>query len=162
MGGRYPGRMSGSAPFDVRRLGPGETGLFRELLVLFGRAFEDMRTYTDAQPDDAYLEARLADPGFFLLAAMEGGRPIGALAAYELRKFEQARSEIYIYDLAVEADRRRRGVATALIEALKGIGVQRGAYAIFVQADPPDAPAVALYDKLGTREEVLHFDIAVE
>jgi len=32
---------------------------------------------------------------------------------------------------------------------------------VFVQADPPDAPAVALYDKLGTREEVLHFDISV-
>jgi len=27
--------------------------------------------------------------------------------------------------------------------------------------DPPDEPAVALYDKLGTREEVLHFDISV-
>ncbi len=30
---------------------------------------------------------------------------------------------------------------------------------IYVQADPPDLPAVALYDKLGVREEVLHFDI---
>jgi aminoglycoside 3-N-acetyltransferase I len=29
------------------------------------------------------------------------------------------------------------------------------------QADPPDAPAVALYDKLGTREVVLHFDVSV-
>jgi aminoglycoside 3-N-acetyltransferase I len=32
---------------------------------------------------------------------------------------------------------------------------------IFVQADPVDAPAVALYTKLGVREDVLHFDIAV-
>jgi aminoglycoside 3-N-acetyltransferase I len=31
---------------------------------------------------------------------------------------------------------------------------------IFVQADPGDAPAVALYSKLGAREDVLHFDIA--
>jgi aminoglycoside 3-N-acetyltransferase I len=37
----------------------------------------------------------------------------------------------------------------------------RGAYVISVQADPPDAPAVALYTKLGTREDALHFDIAV-
>lgn len=29
---------------------------------------------------------------------------IGALAAYELMKFEQERSEFYIYDLAVQAD----------------------------------------------------------
>ena len=52
------------------------------------------------------------------------------------------------------------GVATALIEAMKPIARDKGAWVIFVQADPPDAPAVALYDKLGTREEVLHFDIS--
>ena len=33
---------------------------------------------------------------------------------------------------------------------------------MFVQADLDDAPAIALYMKLGTREEVLHFDIAIE
>ena len=83
------------------------------------------------------------------------------LAAYELKKFEQERSEIYIYDLAVAAGHRRRGVATALIRELQRIGTERGAYVIFVQADPPDAPAVALYSKLGVREDVLHFDIPV-
>ena len=36
----------------------------------------------------------------------------------------------------------------------------RGAYVIFVQADIIDEPAIALYSKLGAREEVLHFDIA--
>jgi aminoglycoside 3-N-acetyltransferase I len=30
-----------------------------------------------------------------------------------------------------------------------------------VQADIGDVPAIALYTKLGTREDVLHFDIAV-
>jgi aminoglycoside 3-N-acetyltransferase I len=79
-----------------------------------------------------------------------------------LEKFEQARSEIYIYDLAVALPYRRQGIATALIEALKEIARQRGTYVIFVQADPPDDAAVALYTKLGTREEVLHFDIEVQ
>ena len=32
---------------------------------------------------------------------------------------------------------------------------------IFVQADHGDEPAIALYTKLGIREDVLHFDIAV-
>jgi aminoglycoside 3-N-acetyltransferase I len=32
---------------------------------------------------------------------------------------------------------------------------------VCVQADPGDAAAVALYAKLGVREEVLHFDIAL-
>jgi aminoglycoside 3-N-acetyltransferase I len=63
--------------------------------------------------------------------------------------------------LAVAASHRRRGVATALIGELKTIAAARGAYVIFVQADRGDDPAIALYTKLGAREDVLHFDIAV-
>jgi aminoglycoside 3-N-acetyltransferase I len=33
---------------------------------------------------------------------------------------------------------------------------------MFVQADLGDDPAIALYTKLGSREDVLHFDIAIE
>jgi aminoglycoside 3-N-acetyltransferase I len=78
-----------------------------------------------------------------------------------LKKFEQQRSEIYIYDLAVAETHRRRGIATALVEKLQTIAATRGAYVIYVQADIIDEPAIALYTKLGVREDVLHFDIAV-
>ena len=92
---------------------------------------------------------------------MEGDAVIGGIAAYELRKFEQQRSEIYIYDLAVAETHRRQGIATALVNELKKIAAARGAYVMFVQADVDDAPAIALYTKLGIREDVLHFDITV-
>lgn len=49
----------------------------------------------------------------------------------------------------------------ALIDELKKIAAARAAYVIFVQADIGDEPAIALYTKLGVREDVLHFDIAV-
>jgi aminoglycoside 3-N-acetyltransferase I len=94
------------------------------------------------------------------LVAQQDDEVVGGIAAYELRKFERERGEIYIYDLAVAAAHRRRGIATALIDELRKIAVSRGAWMIFVQADPGDAPAVALYTKLGTREDVMHFDIA--
>jgi aminoglycoside 3-N-acetyltransferase I len=85
---------------------------------------------------------------------------IGGIAAYVLPKFEQARSELYIYDLAVDQQHRRQGVATAMIGELKKLAAARGIYVIFVQADHGDEPAIALYTKLGLREDVLHFDIA--
>jgi aminoglycoside 3-N-acetyltransferase I len=87
---------------------------------------------------------------------------VGGLAAYELHKFEQERSEIYIYDLAVSAEHRRQGIATSLINTLKNIAVERGVYVIFVQADYGDDPAIELYTKVGVREDVLHFDILVK
>ena len=76
-------------------------------------------------------------------------------------KIEQARSELYIYDLAVDEAHRRPGVATALIRALQAHARQCGAWVVYVQAEYEDPPAIALYQKLGTREEVLHFDLPV-
>ncbi|MDP3252306.1 MAG: AAC(3)-I family aminoglycoside N-acetyltransferase [Hydrogenophaga sp.] len=136
-----------------------DLSILREMLAMFGEAFEDVPTYTRAQPDDAYLRDLLSGASFVAVAALDGEKVVGGLAAYVLRKFEQARSEIYIYDLAVDAAHRRQGIATALIEELKRVARERGAYVIFVQADHVDAPAIALYTKLGVREDVLHFDI---
>ncbi|WP_274426862.1 AAC(3)-I family aminoglycoside N-acetyltransferase [Chelativorans sp. YIM 93263] len=154
--------MSQEGSFAVHELTDDDMDLFRKLLAVFGQAFEEPETYTSAQPGTAYLRKLLGGDQFIGLAAIEDDAVIGGLAAYELQKFEQERSEIYIYDLAVLAQHRRKGVATALINALRSIGAARGAYVIFVQADPPDAPAVALYTKLGVREDVLHFDIPVD
>ena len=143
----------------IHHLGADDVALLDATRALFGRAFEDEQTY-GAAPPPAYTRALLARESFIALAAVQAGKVIGGLVAYELPKFEQARSEIYIYDLAVAEAHRRRGVATALIRRLQAIAAARGAWVIFVQADRGDDPAIALYSKLGTREDVLHFDIA--
>jgi ribosomal protein S18 acetylase RimI-like enzyme len=147
--------------FEIMRLGPEDSGRMTGVLDLFQAAFEDEEHYGRARPDDAYLRRLLGSETFLMLAATADDTVVGALAAYELQKFEQARSELYIYDLAVAANWRRRGVATALIRALQRIARERGAYVIYVQADYGDDPAVALYTKLGVREDVMHFDIEV-
>ncbi len=133
----------------------------KELLQVFGEAFEDLPTYQGAVPSDAYLESLLGQSHFVALVALDEDRVIGGLAAYVLDKFEQERKEVYIYDLAVASRYRRQGIATGLINNLKRIARERGAYVIFVQADPGDIPAIRLYESLGTKEDVHHFDIAV-
>lgn len=149
------------APFSIHQLGAEDAGAARDLLLVFSDAFNEPDTYQGAQPSTAYLEELLCSDCFIALAALRDGAVIGGLAAYELRKFEQARTEIYIYDLAVAEDHRRQGIATALIEKFKTIASGRGAHVIFVQADLEDGPAIQLYSKLGKREDVLHFDIDV-
>lgn len=144
---------------DIKLLTAQDLACMRAMLDMFGAAFDDVDTYTSRQPDDAYLSALLASRDFIAIAALSGERVTGGLAAYVLRKFEQARAEVYIYDLAVDAAFRRQGVATALIRAVQREARARGAYVVFVQADYEDDAAVALYTKLGVREDVLHFDI---
>lgn len=152
--------MSEDRTTTVRQLTRDDATALRALLDVFADAFEDAETYAARQPSEAYLTDLLDTGHFIALAAERDGVTVGGLAAYELRKFEQERSEIYIYDLGVLAGHRRLGVATALIEHLKRLAAERGAWVIYVQADYADPPAIALYTKLGIREDVLHFDIA--
>ena len=146
----------------LHRLAPAEVPLLRKLNALFGDAFAEPETYTAEPPSDAYLEGLLAKEHVIALVALAGEEVLGGLVAYELDKFERARREFYIYDLAVAAEHRRRRIATALIEHLREIAARRGAWVIYVQADYGDDPAIALYGKLGVHEDVLHFDIGVE
>ena len=143
----------------TRRLVSGDSALLESMNELFADAFADAETYAGAKPGEAYLEGLLNKEHFIAIAAMTDGNVVGGLVAYELDKAERKRREIYLYDLAVRAEHRRKGVATALIANLQSVALNRGAWVIFVQADYGDDPAIKLYEKLGAREEVLHFDI---
>ena len=147
---------------SVQRLGSGQIAAMRDALQVFADAFDEEENFFSTPPSDVYLKRLISDPRFVLLLARMDGEAVGALSAYELVKYERERSEFYIYDLAVAEPFRRRGVATALIEALKPIARAAGGWVIFVQADRIDDPAVALYRRLGIEEEPLHFDIPLD
>src|SRR5262245_2730664 len=106
----------------------------------FGEAFDEVETYARSTPSADYLRRLLGSDSFIAIAALKGDEVVGGIAAYELHKFEQERSEIYLYDLAVASAHRRQGIATALIRELEKIAEARGAGVIFVQADVGDAP----------------------
>lgn len=147
--------------YSVRTLASGDIDALRGMLNVFGSAFDDEERYCGNAPDDAYLQSLVDGGSFIAVAAEVGSEVVGALAAYELKKLEQRRSEIYLYDLAVLEGWRRMGVATAMIDVLRIEASRRSADGMYVQADYGDDPAVALYTKLGTRADVMHFDIAV-
>jgi aminoglycoside 3-N-acetyltransferase I len=153
--------MSIQEPVEIRQLDSAQLPHFRELQRVFADAFDDPKSYLAQPASDAYVERFLASSNAIALVAIDGGTIVGGLVAYVLDKFEQERSEIYIYDLAVAAHARRRKIATALIRELQHIAKTRGAWVIYVQADHGDEPAIRLYESLGVREDVLHFDIPV-
>jgi aminoglycoside 3-N-acetyltransferase I len=145
----------------IRRLTDHDIRHLRALIALFGRAFAAIETYGARPPSDGYIRQLLNMKHIIVLVALADDTVVGGLVAYELEKFERERREIYIYDLAVEATHRRQGIASALIDKLGEIAAQREAWVIYVQADYGDVPAIRLYEKLGVREDVMHFDIGV-
>ena len=145
--------------YTYKQLGAEDIAMLRLLLRMFGEAFADMNAYQSAVPSDEYLRSLLAKQNFIVLVALADDRVVAGLAAYVLEKFEQERLEIYIYDLAVARQHRRKGIATKLINNLRQIARERRAYVIYVQADRTDDAAIKLYESLGIKEEVFHFDI---
>jgi aminoglycoside 3-N-acetyltransferase I len=148
------------SPLRICRLGSTDVASLRELNTVFGEAFGECEECTEAPPTEAYLSEVLSKEHIVVLVAQIAERVVGGLVVYELDKFERQRREIYIYDLAVASGYRRQGIAT-LIKRLQEIAAQRAAWVIYVQADYGDDAAIALYEKLGAREDVMHFDIAV-
>jgi aminoglycoside 3-N-acetyltransferase I len=149
------------ARYTYRQLTCADVSLLKDSLRVFGEAFGEVDTYQHLVPSDDYLAQLLSKQHFIAVVAMNCEEVVGGLAAYELDKFEQDRREIYIYDLAVMEGHRRRGVATGMIDELRRIASKRNVYAIFVQADLGDGPAIALYESLGTKKTAHHFDIEV-
>lgn len=151
--------MTTPATTTVRTLGPDDVPALRALLAVFGDAFEDPERYTAAPPDEAYLRALLASPGFFAIGAWQGTEVVGGITGYVLPKPERLQRELYLYDLAVAEAHRRRGLATALIGEARALARRLGAEVVFVQADVEDGPALALYERFAPGLEVRQYDI---
>jgi aminoglycoside 3-N-acetyltransferase I len=148
--------------YVFRRLNARDLPAMRALLNVFAIAFDEPETYGSHPPDDTELARRLGKADTVVIAAeTEDGEVVGGLVAYVLDKFERPRNEIYIYDLAVASEHRRKGLARRAIAHLQSLAPALGVWVIFVQADPQDAPALALYRSIGTEERVHHFAIAV-
>ena len=96
------------------------------------------------------------------MVANNGDAIIGGLVAYVMKKYEQQRTEVYVYDLAVAHDAQRQGIGRALMEELRQEAKRIGAYIIFVQAEQQDE-AVHFYRSLDPIEEipVVNFDLKV-
>jgi ribosomal protein S18 acetylase RimI-like enzyme len=115
--------------FSIRLLAPGDEGVVRELADYDGHG----------DP-----EGLLADPRTLLLAAFDGGRPVGFVLAHELPRRRGDRAETH----------RRRGIASELLARLADLARERGIRVGFVLTEEENEPANALYRSAGGTAEV--------
>lgn len=107
---------------------------------------------------DEYLKRLLGRAEFWAIAAFAGDDLVGGLTAHTLPMTRAESSEIFIYDIAVCADRQRQGVGRLLISSLRADAAAEGIEDIFVPADNDDARALDFYRALGGEPlAVTHF-----
>jgi ribosomal protein S18 acetylase RimI-like enzyme len=97
----------------------------------------------------------LKDERHVLLLAYVHGRPAGFVSAVEVFHPDK-RSELFLNEIAVMDDLRRRGVARELIDELKRVGRERGCVSMWVLTDDDNAAAMSLYRSTGGRPQGDH------
>ena len=107
----------------------------------------------DRPPLPAATADFLAAPGHHLLLAYDdAGEPVGMVTGVETTHPDKG-TEMFVYELGVAPAARRRGVATALLDALREIARSRSCYGMWVAVDADDEVALATYARAGARDE---------
>ena len=95
-----------------------------------------------------HLATLLANPSNLLLVAEQDRSVIGFLFSHFIERLRLATSQLFIYELEVAAEHRRKGVALALMSSALKLAAAQGIGA-FVFTNHSNAAATALYSKLG-------------
>jgi GNAT superfamily N-acetyltransferase len=111
----------------IRRLGVGDEAVVQALAA--------------REPQTALL----ADERTIFLVAFEDEDPIGFVLAHELPRRHGDPTKLFVYEVDVREDRRRRGVATALMARLEELARERGVKEGFLITDEANTAAMALY-----------------
>lgn len=126
---------------EARVLTPGDEGLLAAAAAI---GDED-------NPGDARCLQLLADPCFVAAVALEGDQPIGFTYGHVLP--QMSRTALLIYSVDTDAEHRQRGAATAMIDALRRLSIERGYYEMWVLTSAANEPAMRLYAKSGGLRE---------
>jgi ribosomal protein S18 acetylase RimI-like enzyme len=122
---------------EIRRVGPSQVAEVIAAAPLF-----------DAPPRAEWAAQFLARDGHHLLFAYEGDMPVGFVSGVETLHPDKG-GEMLLYELAVDARVRRRGIGTALVTALGAIARERGCYGMWVPTEPGNEAAAATYRSAG-------------
>jgi ribosomal protein S18 acetylase RimI-like enzyme len=120
----------------IRRLGAGDAALVRSLA-------------TQGEPER--VVDLLADERTIFLVAFADEEPVGFLLAYELIRRHGDASQLFVYELQVDPEHRRRGIATAMVGEPRAVAQGRGIRSGFLLTNESNAEAMALYHALGGR-----------
>jgi aminoglycoside 3-N-acetyltransferase I len=126
----------------VVRLQPGQEGRLLDAASLY-----------DDPPDAPACRAYLADPANIFLLAEHEGSAVGFLRGTALRQLHTRKLQMFLYEIAVAYNFRRRGVGRALVRALLESCRRKGFEEVFVFTSPSNRPAVGLYRSTGGMTE---------
>ena len=106
----------------------------------------------DAAPRPDATRRFLGDERHHLLIAYVDGAPAGMVTGVEMTHPDKG-TEMFLYELGVAGEYRRRGIGAALTTALADLARERGCYGMWLVTETDNAAAQATYRRTGGERE---------
>ncbi|AKJ06783.1 aminoglycoside 3-N-acetyltransferase I [Archangium gephyra] len=129
----------------LKRLKAGDRESAKVLFTLMAKLFEE----GSEELSDGYVDRLLGQEDFWAIAAFVDNDIVGGITAHTLPMTRTESSELFIYDIAVRSDQRRKGIGRRLMEELRAQATGLGIRDLFVPADNEDVHALDFYRALG-------------
>ena len=130
------------ASVDIRRVGPGDAGLFEHVA----------EGVFDEPVDPSRLAAYLAAPGHLMLVALHEGVVVAQLAAV-IHRHPDKKTELYIDEVGVAPAMHRQGIARAMLREMFALGKSLGCEESWVGTEHDNVAARGLYEAFGGEAE---------
>lgn len=122
---------------EIRRLGPDDEAA----VLAAGHLF-------DHPPSPEWTTAFLAAGVHHLLVAFDGDRATGFVSCVEMVHPDKGR-ELFLYELSVAEDARRRGIGRRLVDAALDLARQLGCYGAWTATEADNVAALETYRAAG-------------
>jgi ribosomal protein S18 acetylase RimI-like enzyme len=133
--------MTNQEAARIHRAGPADVALVHRAAGLF-----------DEAPRDDAIDRFLGSDDHHLFLALDGGEPVGFVSGVELTHPDKG-VEMFLYELAVAEDARRRGIGGALVKALVALASERGCRGMWVLTDEDNLAGIATYRRAGATKQ---------
>ncbi len=148
-----------SQTVSVRRGEARDAEALRDLIAALNR---DQGDPDDLLTTDA-LRRDLIGQAIVIVAEARDGALIGYATGHATYETGHAEKGVYVGDLYVVPDRRRQGIARALLGAMARAGHAQGARHLWLTAREGNAAAHAFYRRLGSKgERVMAFAVVYQ
>lgn len=138
--------------YTIKKLQASDLAVAQQLITVWQK---DDGILDGKLPGNEHLMNLLSQDRFHVYVALVEDAVVGGLTAYELQMFDAEVREMFLYEIGVIESHRQRGIASALIEALKQTCLERGIEVIFVGTEVDNEAANQLYTSTGSTLRVI-------